>query len=170
MERGRYMYKILASLLATFVLALVLTPLVRRLSFRIGAVDNPNARRVNRIPMPTMGGLAIFVAFNTTNFFLLRDQYPLSQLVALLLAQSLIIMTGMIDDIFELKPRQKVLGITLAALVVYFIANIKMNATSLECRGHREDTANPDHQLMLTLFDIIRDQEVQHIDQFFQKC
>lgn len=55
MERGRYMYKILASLLATFVLALVLTPLVRRLSFRVGAVDNPNARRVNRVPMPTMG-------------------------------------------------------------------------------------------------------------------
>ena len=135
MERGRYMYKILASLLATFVLALVLTPLDRRLSIRIGAVDNPNARRVNRIPMPTMGGLAIFVAFNTTNFFLLRDQYPLSQLVALLLAQSLIIMTGMIDDIFELKPRQKVLGITLAALVVYFIANIKMTTLTLPFLG-----------------------------------
>ena len=56
MERGRYMYKILASLLATFVLALVLTPLVRRLSFRIGAVDNPNARRA-KIQINVIGKL-----------------------------------------------------------------------------------------------------------------
>ena len=44
-------------------------------------------------------------------------------------------MTGMIDDIFELKPRQKVLGITLAALVVYFIANIKMTTLTLPFLG-----------------------------------
>ncbi len=54
------MYTIIASLIVAGVLSLVLTPLVRRLAFKIGAVDNPNARRVNKIPMPTMGGLAIF--------------------------------------------------------------------------------------------------------------
>ena len=46
------MYKILTSLIATCLFALILTPLVRRLSFKIGAVDDPNARRVNRVPMP----------------------------------------------------------------------------------------------------------------------
>ncbi|MEY8661777.1 glycosyltransferase family 4 protein [Ligilactobacillus faecis] len=129
------MYKILTSLIATCLFALILTPLVRRLSFKIGAVDDPNARRVNRVPMPTMGGLAIFVAFNTTNFFLLRDQYPAKQLWALFIAQCIIVLTGMIDDIYELKPRQKVLGITLAALVVYFVANIKMTTLTLPFLG-----------------------------------
>lgn len=58
-ERGRHMYKILASMAATFLLSLALTPLIRGLALKIGAVDNPNARRVNKVPMPTMGGLAI---------------------------------------------------------------------------------------------------------------
>lgn len=129
------MYKILASLIVTFVIALILTPLVRRLSLRIGAVDDPNARRVNRVPMPTMGGVAIFVAFNLTNFLLLRDQYPIGQLIALFLAQCLIIITGILDDIFELSPRQKIVGITLAALVVYFVANIKMTTLTLPFIG-----------------------------------
>ena len=64
------MYKILASLFATMLLAALLTPFIRQLAFKVGAVDNPNARRVNKIPMPTMGGLAIFLSFNLANLFL----------------------------------------------------------------------------------------------------
>ncbi len=63
------MYRIVASLFVTMVLSFLLTPLVRKLAVKIGAVDSPNARRVNKIPMPTMGGLAIFVAFNISCFF-----------------------------------------------------------------------------------------------------
>ena len=61
-------------LIGAFLLSLFLTPIVRFIAFRVGAVDNPNARRVNKVPMPTMGGLAIFLAFNVTNFLLLRKQ------------------------------------------------------------------------------------------------
>lgn len=68
-ERGRRMSIIIASLLAAGVLAFILTPLVRSLAFKLGAVDKPNARRVNKVTMPTMGGLAIFIAFNLVNFF-----------------------------------------------------------------------------------------------------
>lgn len=106
-ERGRHMYKILASMAATFLLSLALTPLIRGLALKIGAVDNPNARRVNKVPMPTMGGLAIFIAFNIANFALLRNQYPSDQIWPLFAAEVLIILTGIIDDIYELKPRQK---------------------------------------------------------------
>ena len=43
-------------LIATIFMAVVLTPLVRFLALRIGAVDNPNARRINKVPMPSAGG------------------------------------------------------------------------------------------------------------------
>ena len=92
-ERGRHMYKILASMAATFLLSLALTPLIRGLALKIGAVDNPNARRVNKVPMPTMGGLAIFIAFNIANFALLRNQYPSDQIWPLFAAEVLIILT-----------------------------------------------------------------------------
>lgn len=52
-------FEILVSLVATMILSAILTPFVRKLAFKIGAVDKPNVRRVNKIPMPTMGGLAI---------------------------------------------------------------------------------------------------------------
>lgn len=51
-------------LIGAFLLSLFLTPIVRFIAFRVGAVDNPNTRRVNEVPMPSSGGLAIFLAFN----------------------------------------------------------------------------------------------------------
>lgn len=120
---------------ATFLLSLALTPLIRGLALKIGAVDNPNARRVNKVPMPTMGGLAIFIAFNIANFALLRNQYPSDQIWPLFAAEVLIILTGIIDDIYELKPRQKMFGILLASLVVYFAAGIRMTTLTIPFVG-----------------------------------
>ncbi len=48
--------------LAAAVLAWALTPLVKRLALRVGAVDQPGPRRVHTQPMPRFGGLAIAVA------------------------------------------------------------------------------------------------------------
>ncbi|KRM06580.1 undecaprenyl-phosphate alpha-N-acetylglucosaminephosphotransferase [Liquorilactobacillus ghanensis DSM 18630] len=134
-ERGRRMSIIIASLLAAGVLAFILTPLVRNLAFKLGAVDKPNARRVNKVPMPTMGGLAIFVAFNLVNFFIMRQQYPPQQLWTLFAAELTIIITGIIDDIYELTPKQKLCGITLAALIVYFFSGIRMTTLTLPFLG-----------------------------------
>ena len=56
-------------LIGAFLISLILTPLVRFLSFRIGAVDNPNARRINKVPMPSAGGLAILISFLISTLF-----------------------------------------------------------------------------------------------------
>lgn len=129
------MYKIFAALFATMIISAILVPFVRKFAIKVGAVDKPNARRVNSRPMPTLGGLAIFIAFNLTNFLFLRTQYPQRQLFALFLAECIIILTGVIDDIYELKPKQKLLGIVIAALVVYYIAGIKMTTFSIPFIG-----------------------------------
>ena len=51
-----YLCLFVASLAAT----LATTPLARRIAVRVGAVDYPNARRINKTPIPRMGGIAIF--------------------------------------------------------------------------------------------------------------
>ncbi len=51
-------------------------PLVRFMSLRVGAVDNPNARRINKVPMPSAGGLAIFVAFTISVLWFYHNCYP----------------------------------------------------------------------------------------------
>ena len=48
---------------AAAVLSLVLTPAVRRLVMRHGMIDRPEARRVNVVPIPRAGGLAVAAAF-----------------------------------------------------------------------------------------------------------
>ena len=42
------------------------TPPVKRFAERIGAVDQPSERRINKVPIPRMGGLAIFLGFVLT--------------------------------------------------------------------------------------------------------
>lgn len=129
------MYEIFAALFATMIVSALLVPLVRKLAIKVGAIDKPNKRRVNSRPIPTLGGLAIFIAFNFTNFILLRTQYPPRQLLGLFLAECIIILTGFIDDIYELKPSQKLVGIIVAALVVYYVAGLRMNFISIPFVG-----------------------------------
>src|SRR5688572_28266431 len=48
----------------TLAVSLGLTPLVRRFAIRRGMVDKPGAaRRVHTIPVPRLGGLAMYAAF-----------------------------------------------------------------------------------------------------------
>ena len=54
-----------AALLVAAVVALIATPVVRSLAFKIGAVDVPrDSRRMHDHPIPRMGGLAIFFGFH----------------------------------------------------------------------------------------------------------
>jgi len=53
------------SYLAVFVVAalvtFVTTPLVRRFVIRVGAIYKPNDRTVHKVPLPTMGGIAMYI-------------------------------------------------------------------------------------------------------------
>lgn len=129
------MFNVIVKLFLTMILSAAITPFVVKLAYILGAVDKPNARRVNIKPMPTMGGLAIFIAFNFSTFVLLREQFPTHELFSVFLAECIIILTGIIDDIRELSPKAKLAGILAAALVIYFLAGIRMNEVTLPIFG-----------------------------------
>ena len=52
--------------LGTFALCYALTPVCRGLARRCGMVDAPSARRINKVPTPRAGGLAIFLSVSAT--------------------------------------------------------------------------------------------------------
>ena len=122
-------------LISTLVLSAVATPLVRFLSFKIGAVDNPNARRINKIPMPTAGGLAVFIAFSVSVLGFLpgivkhlnTDGVYIHYVLPLVLAGGIIIVTGLIDDIKELKPLPKLSGILIAATIIWLWTDFRFD-------------------------------------------
>jgi UDP-N-acetylmuramyl pentapeptide phosphotransferase/UDP-N-acetylglucosamine-1-phosphate transferase len=47
----------------SLALSLVLTPLVTSLNRRLGMVDNPGGRRINKSPVPRGGGVAVIASF-----------------------------------------------------------------------------------------------------------
>ncbi len=130
-------------LIVTIVMAVVLTPLVRFLALRIGAVDNPNARRINKVPMPSAGGLAIFISFAISSLVFLPlivthvhffDTY-FEYVFPIVVAGAVIILTGLIDDVRELAPLPKFLGILFAALIIWFFTDFHFDSFKIPFGG-----------------------------------
>ena len=102
----------------------LLTPLVWRVSIRIGAVVVPDERRIHLVPTPTLGGvamlLALFAALGVAWF--LPQFRPVfessSEPLGVVLAASVIFAVGFLDDLREVSAPAKVAGQVLAASVL----------------------------------------------------
>lgn len=115
----------------SLVVSLALTPLAGRLAWKLGAVDRPGKRRINRKPIPRMGGVAVFAgiiaAFIVQYLGTTYLAWPMILMPAphlrsvnyrlLVVAFFVIFATGLIDDIRSLSPRQKLFGQLLAAIL-----------------------------------------------------
>ena len=55
--------RIALTLLSAFAVSYFMVPSVKRFAESVGAIDMPNARRINKVPIPRMGGIAIFCGF-----------------------------------------------------------------------------------------------------------
>jgi len=107
-------------------LALAFTPIVRRIVIRYEIVDRPEARRVNLIPVPRGGGLAVSAAFLLVASVVLSvNQAALfvpipftlvpSDVTALLLGGAVAAGLGAIDDLLDLRARVQLVGQILLA-------------------------------------------------------
>jgi len=107
---------------AACLIALLMTPLVKKFAFWVGAVDAPNHRKVHTRIMPRLGGLAIFIAFVGAFFIIAPAIDSLNSEVALglLVGGAIIVLVGALDDRFDLSPKVKLLGQVIAACVVVY--------------------------------------------------
>ncbi|HER1268508.1 TPA: undecaprenyl/decaprenyl-phosphate alpha-N-acetylglucosaminyl 1-phosphate transferase [Streptococcus pyogenes] len=131
-------------LIGTLLMPLFLTPLVRFLAFRVGAVDNPNARRVNKVPMPTSGGLAIFMSFLVASLGLIPiaskgamffGQTYFSYILPVVIGATVITLTGFLDDLYELSPKLKMFGILIGAVTVWAFTDFKFDSFKIPFGG-----------------------------------
>jgi len=122
------MYSLLLLGIASVVLALLLTPLVRNLAWRCGIVDQPDQqRKIHCAPIPRMGGVAIFAAVIGAYCLLLLarlssgaivwDGLPL--VLRLLPALVVVFGIGLIDDIVSLRPWHKLTAEVIAAIFAW---------------------------------------------------
>ena len=120
----------------SLALSLVLTPLVTSLNRRLGMVDNPGGRRINKSPVPRGGGVAVIASFVVSvAVFALFSKGPVSpafpdsvlwKMIALSVALGTL---GFVDDKFGMKPSVKLVGQIAVASLVYFWCGIGFHST-----------------------------------------
>ena len=108
-----FLVPLLASILATGLAF----PKVLRLAVSKNLVDNPDARKLQRIPVPVLGGVPVFLGI-LTGICCAHLFFDCSRLMPLISAMTIILMVGIADDIVGLTPRIRFL---IEILLVLFI-------------------------------------------------
>ncbi|WP_404455646.1 undecaprenyl/decaprenyl-phosphate alpha-N-acetylglucosaminyl 1-phosphate transferase [Virgibacillus necropolis] len=107
--------ELVIAFLLSSITAVLVTPLVKKLAIKIGAVDKPDKRKTHDGVKASMGGLAIFLGV-FAGLLYLQPQHE--QMIAISIGAVIMLMTGILDDIFQIKPLMKLNGQTAAAIVV----------------------------------------------------
>ena len=118
------------SFLGALVATLVLTPLVREINAKLGMIDYPDARRVNTVPVPRGGGIAIFVGVFSV-FILLRKLFGIDmpghadgRFFRIFILTFAVTALGYVDDKFSLKPLVKLAGQIVVAVMTWWWAGL----------------------------------------------
>ena len=117
--------------LLSFITSFVMVPYTIKLAKKVGAIDYPSDRRVNKRPIPRIGGIAVIIGFLLSATYLIitmaiegtlvlndNENYKM-KLLGFLLGVIILSTFAYIDDVKSLRPWQKLIGQVLAAVVVY---------------------------------------------------
>ena len=106
------------ALLTALVISFLMTPVVKTFAYKVGAVDVPkDARRMHKVPIPRLGGLAIFIGFMVSVLILGGIRGGNGQMQSILLGSVIIVVLGVVDDIMALPAMLKFVVQIAAALI-----------------------------------------------------
>lgn len=122
--------------IVSFIVTILATPIMRRLAISNGIIDRPNeARKMHKLPIAYLGGIAVYLGIVAGIGFSYAERYhhlltwhkitnlahlnsdetvvlvPMSILVGL----TIIMLIGLLDDVINVTPMQKIGGMLIAA-------------------------------------------------------
>lgn len=122
-------HNIFVIVLITFLASFIATPFVKKVAFKVGAVDIPdNNRKIHNKIMPRLGGLAIFISF-LVGYMLFAPKTI--QMLSVLIGGFVIFLLGFIDDIKPLSAKEQLVGQLIAAAVLVFYGKLTINGIGL---------------------------------------
>lgn len=116
------------SFIVTFILSLILVPIVSKVTKKLGIIAHTNKRTIHKGIIARTGGYAIYVSFLIGAMIFLKTD---TQINSMLIGGFIIFLTGFYDDIHDLSPKLKMLGQIIAALVVIFYGGISLKGFTL---------------------------------------
>ena len=106
---------VLMALLTALVISFLATPVVKTFAYTVGAIDVPkDARRMHKVPIPRLGGLAIFIGFMVSILLFVKIT---PEMKSILLGAAIIVVLGVVDDIMALPAMLKFVVQIIAAAI-----------------------------------------------------
>ena len=117
----------LKMILVTFLASVCIMPIMKKVAHHIGAIDIPRKdegnRHIHKKPIPKLGGVGIFLAFLFG--YMLFGQHSI-KMNAILIGSFIIILTGIVDDINDLRASRQLIAQLLAAGIIVFYGGISL--------------------------------------------
>ena len=118
---------IIIAFLLAFITAYVITPYTMRLAKKVGAIDMPSDRRINKRPMPRLGGIAVISGFVVSVIYLLTSMVieggfglmeHVTEIIGFFCGIAVLGAVCFIDDCKDIHPLLKLLAQTISAIIV----------------------------------------------------
>ena len=114
--------------ISAVIISFVMTPPARKLAIKVGALDVPkDPRKIHDKPMPYFGGLAIYISIMACMFVYMPHT---STNLHIMVGATIIVLTGVVDDMYDMPAKIKMLMQIIAAVVairggvhIHFITN-----------------------------------------------
>ncbi|MCR5229733.1 MAG: undecaprenyl/decaprenyl-phosphate alpha-N-acetylglucosaminyl 1-phosphate transferase [Solobacterium sp.] len=110
--------------LLPFVISLLLVPVCKKIGLKLGIYAVENQRTVHHGKIVRIGGVAIYIAFLLSMTILWRAD---SSLDGILIGGSLVFIGGLLDDIYDLPAKVKLLFQIAGALVALLVGNLSLD-------------------------------------------
>lgn len=136
------MRDLLVIFLMAFFITLIVTPIAKKLAFKVGAFDVPkDERKIHTKNMPYFGGIAIYISIMAcTIVFIDLDKTYMS----ILIGMTILLLTGLVDDMYDMPAKIKLCFQILAASIVVFYGDITIFYVS-----------NPFHNTGISMLDYL---------------
>lgn len=113
--------------LLIFICSILITYLLISISPLIGTIDKPNERRQNKVPVPSAGGLAILLTWYSGLVYIYFFRSIDTHLFYGLLSGLILVVIGLLDDIFEIKPVWRLIAQAVSTILgLYFIGGLSV--------------------------------------------
>lgn len=120
---------------AAFVLTLLFSLSLIRLAPRLGLIDRPGGRKAHAAPTPAIGGLAIALGCIPVAIYVFPPGRPLESLAV---ASVILLTTGILDDLYNLRWHYRIFAHVAAALVLVYFGGVRVDSIgrALGVDGH----------------------------------
>lgn len=115
------LFKIIGMILVTFTSSVLLIPFMKKVAFKVNALDVPGGRHIHKKITPKLGGVAIFFSF-LLGYMLFGTHSSIMN--AVLISSFIIILLGVFDDIVELGPLAQFIGQLIASSIIVFYGGL----------------------------------------------